>query len=250
MIIPTAEPFFLPGGPTGCLLVHGFTGAPKEMRWMGEYLNQQGHTVLGVRLAGHATQIEDMVRTRWWDWLASVEDGYHLLKGSTEQIFIVGLSMGGALSLHFVSQFPVAGVVAMSTPYALPHDPRLRFVKFLSNLKPYLLKDSSDAQDRESLKEHISYHANPTRSIGELLDLLASMRALLPKISAPTLLMHSHNDTYVLPENMPKIYHDLGSADKTMLWLNKSGHVIPREPEREIAFRATADFIQRIQRSN
>jgi len=47
MIIPTAEPFFLPGNRVGCLLVHGFTGAPKEMRWMGEFLNQQGYTVLG-----------------------------------------------------------------------------------------------------------------------------------------------------------------------------------------------------------
>ena len=41
-IIPTAEPFFIPAGPTGCLLIHGFTGSPKEMRWMGEYLAREG----------------------------------------------------------------------------------------------------------------------------------------------------------------------------------------------------------------
>ncbi len=69
-LIPTAEPFVFPGGPVGCLLVHGFTGTPKEMRWLGEYLAGQGHTVLGVRLAGHATQPEDMIRARWWDWAA------------------------------------------------------------------------------------------------------------------------------------------------------------------------------------
>ena len=60
MIIPTAEPFYLPGNNIGCLLVHGFTGAPKEMRWMGEFLGNQGYTVLGIRLAGHATTPEDM----------------------------------------------------------------------------------------------------------------------------------------------------------------------------------------------
>jgi len=250
MIIPTAEPFFFPGGPTGCLLVHGFTGTPKEMYWMGQYLNQQGHTVLGVRLAGHATKIEDMVRTRWVDWLNSVEDGWHLLNGVTEQIFIIGLSMGGALSLQIASEFPAAGIITMSTPFSLPEDPRLRFVKFLSNFKPYLEKGNSDAQDQESLQEHISYHANPARSIGELLDLLAEMRAILPKITMPALLMHSHNDLYVHPENLTKIYNDLGSADKTMFWLEKSGHVIPREPERDIAFQATSDFIERILKSN
>ena len=59
LIMPTAEPFFFPGGPTGCLLVHGFTGTPKEMRWLGEHLVSQGYAALGVRLAAHATRIED-----------------------------------------------------------------------------------------------------------------------------------------------------------------------------------------------
>ena len=80
-IIPGAEPFFFPGGSTGCLLVHGFTGTPKEMRAMGEYLHQRGFSVLGVRLTGHATRPEDLQRARWQDWLLSVEDGWQLLKG-------------------------------------------------------------------------------------------------------------------------------------------------------------------------
>jgi len=46
-IIPKTEPFFFPGGRTGILLTHGFTGAPKEMRWMGEYLNRQDIPVWG-----------------------------------------------------------------------------------------------------------------------------------------------------------------------------------------------------------
>ena len=57
--IPKAEPFFLPGGKTGCLVVHGFTGTPLEMRGLGDFLHQQGHTILGVRLAGHATSLKD-----------------------------------------------------------------------------------------------------------------------------------------------------------------------------------------------
>ena len=121
-IIPSAEPFFFPGGSTGVLLVHGFTGAPKEMRWMGEYLAQKGFSVLGVRLAGHATQPEDILRVHWQDWLTSVEDGYHLLKGVASNIVIGGLSLGGVLSLIFASRFEVAGVIAMSTIFELPPD--------------------------------------------------------------------------------------------------------------------------------
>ncbi|HET7144890.1 MAG TPA: alpha/beta fold hydrolase, partial [Anaerolineales bacterium] len=121
-IIPTAEPFFLPGNKTGVLLIHGFTSTPKEMLWMGEYLNQQGLTCLGIRLNGHATDPEDMRRSRWTDWAASVEDGYHVLCGSVERVFLAGLSMGGVLSLLMSVKLDVAGVVAMSTPYRLPND--------------------------------------------------------------------------------------------------------------------------------
>lgn len=80
-------------------MVHGFTGAPKEMRGIGDYLKGHGITVIGIRLTGHATQMSGMVRTRWEDWLASVEDGINLLSDFCDQIFIAGLSMGGILAL-------------------------------------------------------------------------------------------------------------------------------------------------------
>src|SRR5512134_2216381 len=121
-IIPTAEPFFFLGDSSkpACLLIHGFTGAPKEMRWMGDYLHQRGYTCLGVRLAGHATDPEDMVRARWTDWTASVEDGYQLLRGVTENIVLAGLSMGGVLALLMSTRLNVRGVVTMSAPARLP----------------------------------------------------------------------------------------------------------------------------------
>lgn len=245
-IIPTAEPFFFPGGPTGCLLIHGFTGAPKEMRWMAEYLAKQGHTVLGIRLAGHATRPDDMLRSRWQDWVASVEDGWHLLSGSTQKIFVIGLSLGGILALLFASQHPVAGVVAMSTPYTLPDDPRLRFIKLLSWLQPRLAKGKPDWHNSEAAQDHIDYPYTPTRAIAELPPLLLEMHAALPRITAPALLMHSRQDQGVPSNNMEKIYAALGTQDKQMIWLENSGHVIVREPERLRVFSAAAEFIQRV----
>ena len=105
-IIATAEPFLFPGSRTGCLLIHGFTGTPKEMRWMGEYLAKEGYSVLGVRLAGHATRPEDMIRSRWTDWVTSVEGGYHILRGLADHIYLIGLSLGGSLALLSQSGYP------------------------------------------------------------------------------------------------------------------------------------------------
>jgi carboxylesterase len=249
MIIPTAEPFFFPGNRVGCLLVHGFTGAPKEMRWMGEYLADQGYTVMGVRLAGHATRMEDMMRMHWQDWLASVEDGYCLLNGCVDQVYIIGLSMGGILSLLFASQHPVSGVVAMSTPYALPDDPRLPFLPVLSWLMPAVKKGPPDWHNPEAAKDHVDYPYNPTRGIMQLRGLLSEMRSGLPLIHAPALIVHSRQDSSVAPNNAELIFAALGSSDKELYWVENSGHVIPREPDRLLVFAKVDEFIHKIQNS-
>ncbi|GAB4457502.1 MAG: alpha/beta fold hydrolase [Anaerolineales bacterium] len=253
-LIATAEPFLLPGDRSkpACLLIHGFTGTPKEMRWMGDYLNQQGYTCLGVRLAGHATDPEDMIRSNWTDWTASVEDGYSLLRGLTDRIFLVGLSMGGVLSLLMSTRLTVTGVVAMSTPYKLPDDPRLRHIDWIARFAPYMPKSDEEPGagwfDKEAFREHVSYPQNPVRSIGQLNRLLGEMRAALPKVNVPVLLIHSKDDRYVLPENMERIFADLNNAsDKTKLFVSRSGHVVTRDAARQQVFEAALEFIQRVE---
>ncbi len=245
-IMPGGEPFFFPGGRAGCLLVHGFTGAPKEMRSLGEHLAGEGFSVLGVRLFGHATQPEDMARSRWRDWVACVEDGYHLLRGAADRIAVMGLSMGGTLALLFASRHPVAGVVAMSTPYALPPDPRLRVLRLLSLFQPYVAKGPPDWRDPEAEATHISYPQYPTRAIAELLELLAAMRAALPQVRVPALLINSHGDTTVSEAQAESILRGLGSPQKEQLWLEDSGHVVTRDVERAKVFTAVATFARRV----
>ncbi len=247
MLIPTAEPFLFPGRHrTGVLLVHGFTGTPKEMRPLGEYLNAQGYPVLGVRLFAHATQLEDMRRARWEDWLASVTDGWHLLRGLSDRIVVCGLSMGGVLSLLFGARFPVAGIVAMSTPYRLPDDPRLKLLPILQHLIPYLEKGPPDHRDPSAFTEHISYPKNPTHGILELRELLAEMRAALPHITVPTLVIHSRNDGYVPWPNGQAIYEALGTPQKRLLWVENSGHVVTREPDHPKVFAAIGTFLAEV----
>jgi len=254
-IIPTTEPFFLPGDSSkpACLLIHGFTGTPKEMRGMGEYLHRQGYTCLGIRLAGHATQPEDMIRSRWTDWTASVEDGYNLLCGTTENILLVGLSMGGTLSLLMSTRLapPVRGVIALSTPARLPTDYPIWLMQLISLFVRYRPKTNeppgSGWVDKTAYRDHIAYAQNPVRSAAELKKLTLEMCAALPKVTAPVLLMHSTDDRYVLPDNMESIYAGLvGTPDKTKLYITGSGHVLPRDAGREQVFQSTVEFIRRV----
>ncbi len=252
-IIPTAEPFFFPGhgknAAIGCLVQHGFTGTPKEMRWLGEYLNRQGYTVCGMRLTGHATQPEDMIRSRWQDWLLSVEDGYNLLRSCTDQVFLLGLSMGGVLCLTSATRLPVRGVVAMSTPSRLPENPLLKFARPLSRFKPFMPKGSGGPGSGwfgEEWKQHVAYPQNPVRSAAELNDLLAVMRQSLPQIKVPVLLINSRDDHYIPETSLDENFALLTTADKKKVWIEGSGHVLTEEPQREAVFEMAAEFIQRV----
>jgi carboxylesterase len=252
-IIPTAEPFFFPGDSSkpACLLIHGFTGTPKEMRGMGEYLHRQGYTCLGVRLAGHATRPEDMIRSRWTDWVASAEDGYHLLCGINQDIFLIGLSMGANLSLLLSTQLKVKGVIAMSTPSRLPSDYPIWLIQLMSLVIKHRPKTNeppgSGWFDQEAYQDHISYPQNPVRAAAELKKLIREMHKVLPRVNVPVLLMHSKDERYVLPDNTETIYARLVNAsDKRKLYIPGSGHVLPRDASREQVFNTAVEFIQRV----
>lgn len=245
LIIKGAESFYFPGNHIGCLMIHGFTGTPKELLWMGDFLHKQGFTVHGIRLAGHATQITDLIRTRWWDWLASVEDGINCLHCSCDQIFSIGLSMGGILSLIAAERYPINGLVCMSTPYSVSNDWRLNYVRQLSFLQPFVKKGPRKEKDLEAAARHIDYPVYPTRSIAELNLLTAEMRTSLPKITKPALIIHSKSDDLSF-QNAIQIHEKIGSKDKDLFLIEKSGHVITEDIERNIVFDKTLKFIHRV----
>ncbi|MFL7813370.1 MAG: alpha/beta hydrolase [Anaerolineales bacterium] len=246
MIVKNAEPFYFPGNETGCLLIHGFTGAPTEMRPLGEYLAGKGYSVLGIRLAGHGTRIEDMDRVTWMDWSNSVLDGWYLLRPNTKRVFLIGLSMGGVLTLYHSSFLPVAGLVGMSTPFQID-DPRLKILGLYSKFVKYADKGESDWQDEDAVEDHFSYSRYPTKALLQLNRLLDAMRESLPKVTAPALLIHSRKDIGVPLANLEKVYQAIGTPEdsKEQIVLEHSGHVVTRDKDKELVFSAIHDFIQR-----
>ncbi len=249
-LIARGEPFFFPGGPAGCLLVHGFSGSPDEMRWMGEYLAEHGFSVLGVRLFGHATNPADMNRARWRDWLASVEDGFHLLADQCSQVVAVGFSLGGALSLLASRHLPLAGVVVMATPLHVP-DARVRRLRWaipmVSKFMPFFEKASEGSVPQAGEhNSHLHYPVYPVRAAAELHDVLTEMRRRLPSVQTPVLLMYSRADRAAPPAAAEKIHAQLGSRDKQLLWIEEGGHTIPRDAGRQAAFVAAEQFARRV----
>ena len=238
--------FELPGGSTGCLLIHGFTGSAVEMRPMGDYLAARGLTVSAPLLPGHGTTPEDLARTTWQDWLAHVEEELERLREKCEQVFVVGFSLGALLALHLATQREMTGLVMLS-PALLVSDWRIHLVPLLRHVIRTMPKDSdpqhSDMADKEALKGFWSYDVHPVPAAYQLYLLQKVVRSELGRIRAPVLVIYATRDTAIHPQSGPTLCNELGSPDKEQLVLHNSGHGIVLDVEREMVFQKTCEWV-------
>ena len=243
MILPGAEPFFMPGGKRGVLLIHGFTGLPAELLLMGNYLHDQGFTVLGVRLAGHGTTVEDMSRMSSEDWMDSVRDGYAVLAGCCEDIAVVGHSMGGLFALLLSTEEKISHVVTLAAPIYVAEEQGLKF------LPP---REACTDQFVPKARRHLTgvppaanktYRKMPLIGIHELVDVIEATKGCIPKVTAPVLIMHSRDDHTADPRSAEYICAHVSSRVRSVYWLEQSGHLLPLAADREQVFEQSAAFL-------
>ncbi|HNB52083.1 MAG TPA: alpha/beta fold hydrolase, partial [Anaerolineales bacterium] len=235
LLVPHSEPFLLPGGKTGCILIHGFTAMPEEMRDLGDYLHRQGYTVLGLRLAGHATDPRDLARTAWTDWLISVEEGLALLKHLTDRVFLIGQSMGGMVSLTAAGRYPVAGVIALATPFLEFTDEQIAWSEeHARKRKPMLKQDARPHAELGIRREagYPAYAAAPPSIQKELYHLQKAMASALPVISCPVFVIQSHHDEAIPPNSLEQITTRLTTPRVQTLWLDHFSHSAVWDPKR------------------
>ena len=56
-------------------------------------------------MPGHGTTIEDCNSTKYYEWLNAVEKGVAEMYSACDKVIVMGVSMGGVLSLHLGSLF-------------------------------------------------------------------------------------------------------------------------------------------------
>lgn len=259
-----SEPFLLPGGPTGCLLVHGFTGGPYEMRDLGEHLAQAGHTVFGVRLPGHGGTPEELAAVPWGDWLAAVADSFDYLRSRCAQVFVVGFSLGGALSILLSAQRPVDRLVLLSTPLRLQGDWRVNLIGLLRHAipwhYPFAQADFGDPEVRAQITARApavnlddpAVQAQLRTQIrmsvaaaDELRRTLIHARAALPRVRAPALVMHGRADLVSPTDSAETIVAEIGSPRKDLVWWGQTGHqLLAVGPHRQAIYERVAAFLQ------
>jgi carboxylesterase len=236
-------PFFFEGSDVGCLLIHGGTGSPPEMRGMGEYLAKQGLTVRGVRLAGHGTTPEDLATTTWRDLIASAEEGLKQLQARCRLVFIAGLSLGGLITLYWAARYPIQGAIVMSAP-AYIKDWRLYLLPVLKwFVKWFHSTGELDLTDPEAGERLFFYRRIPVVFGEQFVRLLSQVRQSLSQIKVPLLIMQGAHDRTIPAESARFIFERIGSADKEIVWFPNSGHAITVDSEHEAVWARAYEFI-------
>ncbi len=240
---PGCEAFAFDGGDVGALMVHGFTGSPFSMRPWGEYLAANGLTVLGPRLPGHGTRWQEMNLTRWQDWYGEVERGFDKLRGRCAQVFVMGLSMGGTLSLRLAEEKgdDLAGVVTVN--------PSLMTLRRDAKLLPYVarvvpsIKAVGDDIKKPGVTER-AYDRTPLRAAVSLGQLWRLTAADLGKITQPLLVFRSAEDHLVEAASTRLLLSAVGSDDVREVVLEDSYHVATLDNDADLIFRESLAFVR------
>ena len=236
------QEYYLKGNKTGCLIIHGISGTPAEMRELGELLGEKGYTVLGVCLKGHGTTVEDMEKCSYKDWIASAVNALSKLKEECDNVYVIGHSMGSLLAMYLAENFEVAGLAALSPPLVTKNK-AAKFAFILKHFMKYV-----EWAPRERSAEETQYLLGssklPVCSIDELNKLTKAVSKSLDKISAPLLIVHSHNDEAVDESSVDILYTKVKSLTKEKIFLNKSGHNITVECEKLDVFNAVLNFLK------
>lgn len=243
------DPFDLVGdGAVGVVCVHGFTGTPYEMRYLGEALARAGFSARGVRLPGHGTRVEDLDQTKWSDWADAVEDAYETLRGSCKQVAVVGQSLGGLLALHLASRrTDVAAVATLAAPLWLEGlsarvaqwaaDGLLRRIRAIPKIY------GSDVRDKQVRRENPSYRAIPTRALAELAAFMRVVERELEQVRQPVLVLHGQHD-HTAPVGCAHRIAQRTCAARVRI-LPRSYHLIAADVERDIVAAEVIDFLRR-----
>ena len=245
------------GDSRGVLCLHGMTGTPFEIRTVGEALGASGYSVEVPLLAGHGGSLRDLAVTQWPDWLASAERAMDQVCRNVggRPIAIVGFSMGGLLALRLARLYPerVAALVIMAAPLRM-RPFQTRGVRALCRLpvdfRSYPLVcipklKGSDVSDPEMRDANPSLRAFPISAVTSLFQLMDTVRADLPNVRAPTLVIHGRQDHTVPMEDSLELTGSLGSEIIERLWLERSFHIVTLDVERSAVSSAISSFLAR-----
>lgn len=230
---------------TALALIHGFTGNPVSMRPLGELLVAQGFRVEVPRLPGHGTHPKDMQRTRYADWRSEVISSVDRLQRDSKRVVLVGLSMGGTLSLDVASsgERRVDGVVAINAQILDREGFTVKLAPLLEHVLPMAPASLAGLRKDDIAKPGVSekaYDTVPTAAGNSFVRELPRIRAQLERFPCPLMVARAPQDHSVPPANSLALLKLIPEAKE--LLLERSYHVATLDYDLELLAQRITQF--------
>ncbi|MGH8894465.1 MAG: alpha/beta hydrolase [Actinomycetes bacterium] len=247
-VMPGAEPFHHEGSRVGALLCHGFTGTPQSLRPWAEHLAAAGLTVALPRLPGHGTSPAEANLTHWEDWYAELDRNLAQLRDRCDDVFVMGLSMGGTLAIRLAEEHgaEVAGLVLVN-PSLLTKRPDRFLLPVLRWVAPTWKGIASDIKKPGSVE--LAYDRIPVKAAYQLSRLWLTTRGDLAKVTQPILVFRSTEDHVVEPDSCAMLREKVASTDVHEVLLEDSYHVATLDNDAKTIFEGSLGFVRRLART-
>lgn len=187
-------------GTNGCgvLVLHGFTGNPSSMRGLAEVFGNAGFSVELPLLPGHGSTTEDLIPTRWSDWLGAALASYDDLAARVEKVVVAGLSMGGTLTTAIGLDRPATAGLILINAAVEPMPSEVRDI--LRQMAE--TSETMDAIGDDIAKPGVTEGGNDATPLQALLSMVDAGDMLTPRLgelAMPCLLLTSPQDHTVAP---------------------------------------------------
>ncbi len=232
-------------GRASTLCLHGLTGTPYEMRPIAEELVRRGVRCVGPVMAGHGATAVELAKTPYRAWVDLARNSISELRTQSERVFVVGLSMGGLVTLALAAENSADAVAVIGTPLWLAPWVRLR-IPLAKYVYPYLHKtDGADIQNEEARARHSELDVIPLASVHEVMKLQKVVRIGLPEITVPIFVGHGALDCTANPRDARTIFGEVNASERALHIGARSGHVVTVDHDGPDLAKAIADFFER-----
>lgn len=201
------------------VLVHGWTGHARHWRSVGTILNEAGYTVEAPLIAGHGLTIDEFDQTTGSDWLDSVERSIATV-ADHDRVHLVGLSMGGLISILLAGRTAASSITTINTPVIL-RNPRIYTAPLLAPFRDRIIFEPSEPPDPELADLWGGYDGATVRSVNHLLGLVARAYRAAHRLRRPSLVIQSRTDATVHPRSARLL---ASALDGRLEWLDDASH--------------------------
>ena len=227
----------------GVMIIHGFSSTTFETHPLAQFLSRKGFRVSARNLPGHGTTVEDCNATKYTDWLRFVDENLAELSAECDELYVIGLSMGGVLGLYLASLFPINKLVLGATVLNFKEPFKVNYIVPLVNR--FIVKQKKVKKfTKNKHKRYSGYDHYPLIALNEFRKLNNYVIKRLKRVKCPTLYVHSKIDKLSVPSNVDLVMNNISSEIKNKLIVeNASHHLFYDSQDKEQIFNRIYDFI-------